>query len=97
MTDPHRARSQQPAHKPQLVAKTLKYSADQEHMLRRLAGALVLQWDELPDELQDLIIDQAAQVEDRDGLAHEPRDVENFIRRAKVAALTKPETKAQTS
>jgi len=62
MTDPHRVRSTRPPQPRQVVQKTLKYSEGQEHLLRRLAGAIVLQWDELPDELQDLIIDQAAVV-----------------------------------
>jgi hypothetical protein len=93
MNDRRRARWQAPEQKPQPVTKTLKYSEAQEPMLRRLASALVLQWDELPDELQDLIIDQAALVEDRDDAAHEPRDIENFIRSAKVTALAKPALK----
>jgi hypothetical protein len=90
MTDPRRPRWQAPQQPPQTVSKTLKYSEAHEPILRRLASALVLQLDELPDELQDLIIDQAALVEDRADVAHEPRDIENFIRGAKVVALTKP-------
>jgi hypothetical protein len=74
---------------PQLVMKTLKYSEAQEHLLRRLAGALVLQWDAVPDELQDLIVDQAAAVDDRDTAPHEVSDIENFIRSVKVTALAK--------
>ncbi|HEX8901022.1 hypothetical protein [Vitreimonas sp.] len=74
---------------PQAVAKTVKYRADQEHVLRRLGGALVLQWDALPEDLQDLIVDQAAMVDDREPAPHEARDIENFIRSAKVVALAK--------
>lgn len=74
---------------PQVVAKTVKYRADQEHVLRRLGGALVLQWDALPEELQDLIVDQAAAVDDREDAPHEAGDIENFIRSAKVTALAK--------
>lgn len=74
---------------PQVVAKTVKYRADQEHVLRRLGGALVLQWDALPEDLQDLIVDQAAIVDDRDEAPHEAGDIENFIRGAKVTALAK--------
>lgn len=75
---------------PQVIAKTLRYKDAQEHLLRRLGSALVLHWDALPDDLQDLIIDQAAAVEDRDAAAHESGDIENFIRGAKVVALSKP-------
>lgn len=78
-----------PALEPRVIGKTLKYKLEQEHLLRRLASALVLQWDELPDALQDLMIDQAALVEDREGGASEARDIENFVRGAKTCALTK--------
>ena len=74
---------------PQVVAKTVKYRPEQEHVLRRLGGALVLQWDSLLEALQDLIVDQAAMVDDRDDAPHEAGDIENFIRGAKVTALAK--------
>jgi hypothetical protein len=78
-----------PQQEPRVAQKTLKYSEAQEHLLRRLGGALVLQWDALPDALQDLIIDQAAMVDDRDEAPHETADIENVIRGAKVGALAK--------
>jgi hypothetical protein len=78
-----------PPRPPAVVLKTLKYAEAQEHFLRRLGGALVLQWDELSDELQDLIVDQAAAVDDRSDAAHESADIEGFIRAAKVVALAK--------
>ncbi len=64
---------------PQAETKIVKYSAGQEHLVRRLGAALVVQWDALPDELQDLLIDQAAMVDDREGPTT-ARDIENFIR-----------------
>jgi hypothetical protein len=42
--------------------------------------------DELPDALQDLIIDQAALVEDREGGPSEARDIENFVRAPRPAS-----------
>ena len=75
---------------PAVVQKTLKYRDTQEHLLRRLGSALVLQWDHLPDDLQDLIIDQAAIVDDRDDAPHSESEIESFIRNAKTAALAKP-------
>jgi hypothetical protein len=66
---------------------TLKYRDADEHMLRRLGQALVLQWDELPDGLQDVLIDQASMVEDRDEAAHDAGVIENFIRSVKSKAL----------
>lgn len=81
--------SRRPDGPPQVQQKTLKYKEAQEHLLRRLGSALVLQWDSLPEELQDLIVDQAATVEDRDEAPHASLDLEQFIRDAKVTALSK--------
>ena len=89
MSEPHRGRSWPPPQAPQVVQKTLKYSERDEHLLRRLAGALVLQWDQLPDELQDLIIDQAAAVDDRDPAPHEVSDIERFVRAVRSIAIVK--------
>lgn len=72
-----------------VAPRTLKYREADEHLLRRLAGALVLQWDQLPDELQDLIIDQAAAVDDRDEAPHEASDIESFIRNVKTVSVSK--------
>ena len=78
-----------PTAPPAVVLKSLKYAEAHEHFLRRLGSALVLQWDVLPDELQDLIVDQAAAVDDRADAAHGSADIEGFIRGAKVVALAK--------
>ncbi len=67
-----------------MVAKTLRYSEAQEHFLRRLGGALVLQWDTIPDALQDLLIDQAVAVHDRAEVPHGRSEFETFIRTVKV-------------
>jgi hypothetical protein len=74
---------------PKVMALTLKYKDAQEHLLRRLGQAIVLHWDELPDDLQDLLIDQATVVQDRDEGAHEPSDFETFIRSVRTTALPK--------
>jgi len=66
---------------------TLKYKEADEHLLRRLGQALVLQWDELPDALQDVLIDQATMVEDRDEAAHGADEVEAFIRGVKTKGI----------
>jgi hypothetical protein len=73
---------------PQAMALTLKYRDEQEYLLRRLGQALVLQWDELPDNLQDVLIDQAAGVRDREEDApHERAVIETFIRSVKTTAV----------
>ena len=80
-------RSGPPPEAPSPQLKSLKYGEGDEHLLRRLGGALVLQWDALSDELQDLIVDQAAIVDDREEAPHAAGDIENFIRAAKTVAL----------
>ncbi len=72
---------------PQAMKLTLKYQESDEHLLRRLGQALVLQWDELPDDLQDVLIDQAGMVEDREDAAHDEADFERFIRGVKTKAV----------
>jgi hypothetical protein len=90
MIDPKRARHAVAPRQPQVELKTLKYREHQEHLLRRLGSALVLHWDQLPDELQDLIIDQAAAVEDRDPAPHEASDIESFVRSVRTASIARP-------
>jgi hypothetical protein len=68
---------------------TVKYGAGDEHLLRRLASAIILQWDALPDELQDLIIDQAVAVEDREGGPQTRGDIESFLRTVKTIGVKK--------
>ena len=76
------------ARAPQAESKTVRYRPAQEYLVRRLGEALVVQWDALPDDLQDLLIDQAAAVEDREEDApHATEDIESFIRSAKVVAI----------
>lgn len=75
---------------PAIVQKTLKYREPQEHLLRRLGSAVVLQWDALSDAMQDLLIDQAALVDDRDPAPHDSEDIALFVRNVKVGALAKP-------
>ena len=86
MKEPYRSKAAA-ARPPQAEPKTVKYRPEQEHLLRRLGEALVVQWDALPDDLQDLLIDQAAAVEDREGAA--TGDIENFIRTVRVIAIAK--------
>jgi hypothetical protein len=73
---------------PKAMALTLKYKEAQEHLLRRLGQAVVQQWEELPNILQDVLIDQAAIVVDRDEAAHGVNEFETFIR--KVRSVPRP-------
>jgi len=73
---------------PKAMALTLKYKEAQEHLLRRLGQAVVQQWEELPNILQDVLIDQAAIVVDRDEAAHGVNEFETFIH--KVRSVSRP-------
>jgi hypothetical protein len=67
-----------------ISGKTLQYTASQEHVLRRIGAALIIHWDELPDAVQDLVIDQAVLVGDREPIASGREEIETFIRTVKV-------------
>ena len=41
------------------------YSTGEEHILRRVAGAVVVLWDRLPEELRRLILETAGHMSDR--------------------------------
>jgi hypothetical protein len=73
--------------RPAPIQKTLKYATSSEHLLRRLGSALVMHWDVLPDDLQDLLLDQAVLVEDRDVAPHTVEDIQEFVRTAKMSSL----------
>jgi hypothetical protein len=45
---------------------------------------LIIHWDALPDAVQDLVIDQAVLMEDREPIAPEQQDIEIFIRTVKA-------------
>lgn len=79
--------NERPPRPPMAMALTLRYQDSDEHLLRRLGQALVLQWDELPDALQDVLIDQAAGVVDREDAAHGAAEIEHFIRNVKTKAV----------
>lgn len=62
-----------------IVARVIPYSDDQEHILRRLGGAVVVQWNALPTEVQDLILMQAPLIYDRDECSQVYQDIDAFI------------------
>lgn len=72
------------------VMKTLRYRADETHFLRRLGSAVVLHWDSLSDEFQDLLIDQASIVQDESEERHATQDIESFIRKVKAVSIKAP-------
>lgn len=88
MKEPYRSKAMA-ERAPQAETKTVKYRPAQEYLLRRLGEALVVQWDAMPDELQDLLIDQAALVDDREDAPHATADIESFVRSARVISVSK--------
>ena len=74
------------ARAPAAFAVTLKVKDSQEHLLRRLGQALVLQWEAMPDGLQDVLIDQAVLVSDREPASQ--GEIETFIRAVKSVPVT---------
>jgi hypothetical protein len=62
-----------------IVARVIPYSEDQEHILRRLGGAVVAHWDTLPTEVQNLILMQAPLIHDRDNCSQLYQQIDAFI------------------
>lgn len=94
MKTPHHAKAMADR-EPRAESKTVRYRPEQEYLVRRLGEALVVQWDALPDALQDLLIDQASLVEDREDAPYATADIERFIRDAKVVTIAKPAASAE--
>lgn len=65
---------------------TLKLKDVQMHMVRRLGQALVLHWEELSPELQDVLIDQAVIVADAEPTSQSA--LETFIRSVRSVAVS---------
>ncbi len=68
----------------QVKSETIKYDEDDEHILRRLGGAVVLQWDKLAPEAQKLILDQANFVHDRHQTVQLRQQLGSFIKGHKL-------------
>lgn len=73
-----------PSGPPKVSDRTVRYNAGQEHFMRRISSGVLIHWDSLPSDLQDLIIDQAAIVDDRHTEIPTTLDIENFIRTVKL-------------
>jgi hypothetical protein len=50
---------------PDVEPKIIRYDKDEEHIVRRLGLALVVQWHNLSDDQKDLLIEQATFMHDR--------------------------------
>jgi hypothetical protein len=57
----------------------IKCNGNDEHFLRRLGGAVIVHWDELPKGTRDLLIEQAALMLDRTQIVGATFEIEQFI------------------
>ena len=60
-------------------ARSIEYADDEEHILRRLAGALIVRWSGLPQAERDAIVRQAALMADRDEASGMEWLIETFV------------------
>jgi hypothetical protein len=63
------------------VARAIDYESDEEHILRRLGGAVVLLWPDLPSDVQETILAQAPLIRDRVRMAQLHQEIVRFISR----------------
>lgn len=56
-----------------------EYEPNEEHLVRRLGAALVIQWMSLPTDVQSRLLSQAGLVEDREPTVQLRQQLELFI------------------
>lgn len=61
----------------------IDYQPDEEHILRRLGGAVVVLWDRLPDDARSMILAQATLMLDREPAVQLGEQIEGFIEKYK--------------
>jgi transcriptional regulator with XRE-family HTH domain len=61
-------------------ATALDYTADEEHLLRRLGGAVIALWGAMPETLQSILLDQATYMADRHETVQLREQLERFVR-----------------
>lgn len=76
-----------PTQSPDRQSSGFKYPSEDEVYVRRLGSALLVHWEELPEEMRQKILLEAAQVWDRE--YHIPqiaRKLDTFVRRVQASA-----------
>lgn len=63
----------------QVKGQHIECDEHDEGFLRRLGGALIVQWDSVPDDLKPVLIEQAADMVDRQVLTQAAFQIEEFI------------------
>ena len=64
--------------------RILDCPANDEHIVRRLGKAVVVQWDALPAPVQDLILRQALVMHDRDRVLQLRHKIRAFVQNWKI-------------
>jgi hypothetical protein len=62
----------------QIKPNTIKCDHSEEHFLRRLGGAVVVHWDNLPEDLKTTLVKQAAVMVDRTVIVQAEYQIEKF-------------------
>ncbi len=63
-----------------ITGRSLDYADEDEHILRRLGGAVVVHWKSLPKDVQDTLLEQAVFMNDRVPAVQLKQQIEAFIR-----------------
>jgi hypothetical protein len=59
--------------------RSIDYDSDEKHILRRLAGALVVLWADIPREIREALVRQAAHTLDRHQTVQLAQQIQMFI------------------
>lgn len=62
-----------------IQAAHIDYTEDEEHILRRLGGAVIAQFANLPQSIQELLVEQATFMHDRHQTVQLKEQIEAFI------------------
>ncbi len=68
-----------------ITGRSLDYADEDEHILRRLGGAVVVQWRSLPQDVRDTLLEQAVYINDRTPAVQLKEQIESFIRKHQKA------------
>jgi hypothetical protein len=69
---------------PTVKGRTLDYDQDEEHILRRLGAALVVQWDGLSEIQREILLAQAVMMTDRVQTVQLREQIKIFINKHKA-------------
>jgi hypothetical protein len=68
----------------EIKARILECPDSDEHIVRRLGKAAVVQWDSLPTAVQSLLLKQAVLMHDRDRALQVRQKIKAFIEKWKI-------------